>query len=173
MKDEDIEILDLDDNIDKEAKSEKKAGKKGKKTGKKRRLKKGIIQTVFCLTSIIFIIGCCIFYGSRLIKYYKIYNPKIEGGQTAELISNVLTHNTSIASSGDGLYRENGVYVFKGATSNNYIKYSNMLWRIVRTNVDGSIEIILNDLKLLQEKNTDKETEKVIKDIYKKINCLV
>lgn len=35
------------------------------------------------------------------------------------------------------------------------------------------IEIILNDLKLLQEKNTDKETEKVIKDIYKKINCLV
>ncbi len=35
------------------------------------------------------------------------------------------------------------------------------------------IEIILNDLKLLQGKNTDKETEKVIKDIYKKINCLV
>ena len=72
MKDEDIEILDLDDNIDKEEKNGKKTSKKGKKTGKKRRLKKGLIQTVFCLASLIFIIGCCIFYGSRLIKYYKM-----------------------------------------------------------------------------------------------------
>lgn len=169
MKDEDIEILDLDDNIDKEEKSGKKASKKGKKTGKKRRLKKGLIQTVFCLASLIFIIGCCIFYGSRLIKYYKIYNPKIEGGQTAELISNVLTHNTPIASSGDGLYRENGVYVFKGATSNNYIKYSNMLWRVVRTNVDGSLEIILNDYINILAWNFGK-SDYVNSDINKYLN---
>lgn len=149
MEDKDIEILDLDDDInDSNVVDDKKKGKNDKKSSKKtkkRRLKKGLFQTAFCLASLAFIIGCCIFYGNRLIKYYKIYNPKIEGGASAELISTTLTQNTEIVSEGSGLYRENGLYVFKGEKANNYIKYANMLWRIIRTNADGSIEMITND----------------------------
>ena len=44
---------------------------------KKCKIKRKIsIQKIFCIISILFIIGCFIFYGKRLIKYYKIYNPK-------------------------------------------------------------------------------------------------
>lgn len=151
MEKTDIEILDLDDdvkvskveNIDSE--KEEKENKRSKKKFKKRRLKKGIFQTIFCLLSFAFIIGCCIFYGNRLIKYYKIYNPKTESGESVRLISTAITQETPIVVEGDGLYRENGVYIYKGYEANNYIKYSNMLWRVVRTNSDGSVEIILDD----------------------------
>ena len=161
MDKDEIEILDLDDdekvpvvntatpsNIDnKETKPNKEVAgdKMGSKKVKKRRLKKGIFQTIFCLLSLAFIIGCCIFYGGRLIKYYRIYNPKTDSGESAQLISNALIHGTPIVVEGPGIYRENGVYVYKGEEVNNYIEYSNMLWRIVRTNTDGSLEIILDD----------------------------
>ena len=31
-------------------------------------------EKILIISSLVFIIGCMIFYGSRLIKYYKIYN---------------------------------------------------------------------------------------------------
>lgn len=145
MADKEIEILDIDDDNKVTIIEEDKPSKKEEKKKKKRRLKKGVIQTIFCLISIIFIIGCCIFYGSRLIKYYKIYNPKTETGEKAKLMYTTLAQESPIVLEGEGLYRENGVYVFKGAEVNNYIKYSNLIWRIVRTNSDGSIEIMLDD----------------------------
>jgi len=157
MESKDIEILDLDEDVkvsevkddtndieDKKT-AEVKESKRVNKRVKKRRLKKGLFQTIFCLLSFSFIVGCCIFYGSRLIKYYKIYNPKTESGETVMLISNAIAQESPIVLEGEGLYRENGVYVYKGAEVNNYVKYSNMIWRVVRTNGDGSIEIILDD----------------------------
>lgn len=161
MDKDEIEILDLDDNAkvsvvnevtpsnidNKENKpnNEVAGDNMGSKKVKKRRLKKGIFQTIFCLLSLAFIIGCFIFYGGRLIKYYKIYNPKTDSGESVQLISNALIQGTPIVVEGPGIYRENGVYVYKGEDVNNYIEYSNMLWRIVRTNTDGSLEIILDD----------------------------
>ena len=142
MNDKDIEVLDIEEEI---ITIEEKEEVITTKTKKKRRLKKGIFQTIFCLISLIFIIGCCIFYGSRLIKYYKIYNPKSENGESIQLISNALVQGTPIVFEGSGIYRESGVYVYKGKDANNYIKFSNMIWRIIRTNSDGSLEIILDD----------------------------
>lgn len=146
MKDNDIEILDIEEDVNViEEKEELIEDVKITKSKKKRRLKKGIFQTIFCLVSLVFIIGCCIFYGSRLIKYYKIYNPKSESGETIQLISNALVQDTPIVFEGSGIYRESGVYVYKGKDSANYIKFSNLIWRIIRTNSDGSLEIILDD----------------------------
>ena len=156
MKDEKIEILDIDglDVVDNNVKTDSDSKeeiliesdtKTNRSVRKKRRLKKGVFQTIFCIVSFLFIIGCCIFYGSRLIKYYKIYNPTSESGEKITLISNALIHDTPIVFEGSGVYRENGVYVYKGANANNYIKYANLTWRIIRTNADGSLEIILDD----------------------------
>lgn len=142
MKDNDIEILDIEEDVNVIEEKEKIVTTK---TKKKRRLKKGIFQTIFCLISLFFIIGCCIFYGSRLIKYYKIYNPKSESGEAIQLISNALVQDTPIVFEGSGIYRESGVYVYKGKDANNYIEFSNLIWRIIRTNSDGSLEIILDD----------------------------
>lgn len=146
MKDNDIEILDIEEDVNViEEKHEVIEEVEVKKTKRKRRLKKGIFQTIFCFVSLFFIIGCCIFYGSRLIKYYKIYNPKSESGEAIQLISNALVQDTPIVFEGSGIYRESGVYVYKGKDANNYIKFSNLMWRIIRTNSDGSLEIILDD----------------------------
>lgn len=36
-------------------------------------------------------------------------------------------------------------YYFRGAISNNYVSFADLLWRIVKINGDGSIKLILND----------------------------
>lgn len=102
------------------------------------------IQIVFCSISALFILGCCIFYGSRLVKYYKIYNPKAEDGTSVLLLSNKIT-SSPVVYEGDGLYISAGNYIYKGNVDNNYIKYNNMLWRILKVNSNGTIDIILDD----------------------------
>ena len=180
-----IEILDLDEDVkvstikddasdinSKESSSKTKGGQMGSKKITKRRLKKGLFQTIFCLISFAFIIGCCIFYGSRLIKYYKIYNPKTDSGEKVMLLSSSLIQNSPIVFEGEGLYKENGVYVYKGENVDNYIKYSNMLWRIVRTNVDGSLEIILDDYINILAWDFQGE-EYINSDIHKYLNDIL
>lgn len=99
---------------------------------------------IFRAVSIVFIIACCIFYGLRLVKYYKIFNPK----QTAEnegLLSISIPKNSQLAIEGDGLYRLSGSYVYKGNVENNYIRFSGMLFRIVKIQYGGPTEIILDE----------------------------
>ena len=97
---------------------------------KKCKIKRKIsIQKIFCIISILFIIGCFIFYGKRLIKYYKIYNPKIDGESTVYMATDILT-NTSLVYEGNGAYRINGNTIYKGENVDNYVSFSNMLWRI-------------------------------------------
>jgi len=133
---EEIEVIDIFDELPKKSKS--------KSNTKKRKLKKVLLfQVVFSLLSIVFIIGCCIFYGSRLIKFYKIYNPKDENGKAIELLGNHILNNSSFVYEGEGIYLINGSNIYKGENVNNYIKYSNLLWRILRINEDKSLEIVL------------------------------
>ena len=59
------------------------------------------------------------------------------------------TKVSNVVTSGDGLYSEttnNGTtYYFKGAVENNYVKFANLIWRIVRINEDGTIRLITQD----------------------------
>lgn len=135
---EEIEIIDID-------KEEKEKEKQNIKIKKKVKLKKGLLfQTLFCLVSIIFILGCCIFYGTRLVKYYKLYNPKDDKGNAVQLLSNKITSTSTFVYEGEGLYLTGGTYIYKGENVNNYIKYSNLIWRILKINDDKSIDIVLD-----------------------------
>ena len=117
------------------------------RTGKRKKEKKPVnkkvfwIQTVFCTLSIIFILGCCVYYGNRMIKFYKIYNPKTENGEEVKLLGSSITSDATLATEGDGLYRVSGAYIYKGAEVDNYIEFGNTLWRIIKINSDGSIEM--------------------------------
>lgn len=114
--------------------------------GKKTRIKKDkLAMFIFCIVSLIFFLFCVIFYGYRLIKYYKIYNPKSETGKKIDLLSTHITQSSSVVYEGDGLYRVNGVYMFKGDVKNNYVYYSGMLWRVVKVNSDNTTEITLDE----------------------------
>ena len=180
---EDIEILDLDEAVIKVEKKviteevevnnnfDKRENNDIKKVINKKEKKKlsTIFQIVFCSISLIFIIGCCIFYGSRLFKYYRIYNPKPSSGEKISLLANEITSKSEIVYENDGLYISGGNYIYKGNVLNNYLRYNNMLWRIVKINKDDTIDIILDDyINVLS--GDSKNIDYIKSDIYNYLN---
>ncbi len=155
--DDDIEENDIEDD------KEEDMGKRRKK----RKLKKGIGQTIFCLISLLFMLGCFVFYGSRAIKYYKEYHPKTSDGK--ELLARSIMKNSKIVIEGDGLYRESGNHVFKGKEVNNYIRYSNLTWRIIKISSDNTLEIVLdNPINIMPYDTTNSKFSK--SDVSKYLN---
>lgn len=167
MNDDDIEILDLSNNpnlqknntsnnevkedvIIKRSDAKKKKVSDSDMSKKKKKLKKRPFQVIFCTLSGLFILGCCVFYGSRLIKYYKIYNPKGENGETIKFFSDYFGSTAKdFATEGSGLYMNEGNYIFKGEVDNNYLKFSNMLWRIVKVSKEGTFLVLDDYLNVL------------------------
>lgn len=123
----------------------KKVEKPSSKKKAKRKLKKGVFELLFCACSFLFMVGCIIFYGMRLVKYYKIYNPKNDSGEVLALLTTEIARNSSIVYEGSGLYMQGGEYIYKGTNVNNYVEYSNLLWRILKSNPDGTMDLILDD----------------------------
>lgn len=108
------------------------------------RKKKRLLENIFNIISILFIIGCFVFYGYRLIKYYKIFNPKeteLNGG----LLSISIPKNSSIVTSGNGLYHIGGSYIYKGNVDNNYITFSGLTFRILKMNYGSTVELVLDE----------------------------
>ena len=129
---------------------------------RKRRKRKKIflpkVQTTFCILSFIFILVCFIYYGNRLIKYYKIYNPKNEAGEVILNLSSKIIDSETIVTAGDGLYEVNGNYIYKGINVNNYILIDNILFRIIRINGDKTIDLVMDDYINKMEWNSTIDT---------------
>ena len=183
---EDIEVLDLDlpkkneeikpsnnplptRSENRKIVKEKKEESKEKKEHKIKNKKTFVIQAIFCSVSFLFILGCCIFYGSRLVKYYKIYNPKAEDGEKANFLSSNISGKSEIVYEGSGIYKINGNYIYKGNVNNNYLKYNNLLWRIIKINSDDTMDIILDEsINLLNWNNETVSFDK--SNIYNYLN---
>lgn len=136
---------------------------KKKRIKKKKVIKAPKIQTIFSIVSIVFILACCIFYGTRLVKYYKIYNPKSETGESLINLGTGIISNSPIVYEGDGLYINSGNYIYKGENVNNYILVNNMIFRIIKINNDKTIDIVLDEY--INKLNWDLEI-KEFKDTY-------
>ena len=150
-------------------KKEKKASKKKEKEVKKDR-KSSTWQNIFCIVSAVFLLSCIGIYGYRFVKYYKIYNPKIDSKDGSVLLAKDIVGKSEFATDDeDGLFSSGGNYIYKGVVNNNYLKYNNMLWRIVRVNADNSIDIILDDYISLLPWDS-KVTSFTNSEIYKYIN---
>ena len=57
--------------------------------------------------------------------------------------------NVEVVSSRDGLYEdqyENGRYIYRGQSPNNYVEFNNELWRIIAKETDGTYKIIRDEL---------------------------
>ena len=65
-------------------------------------------------------------------------------------------NNSNIVTTGDGLYSKTTntgtTYYFKGAVENNYVKFADTIWRIVRVNEDGTIRLITQDSVIASQK---------------------
>ncbi len=95
------------------------------------------LQNLFCFISLLFIMSCCIFYGTRFIKLF-IENKKVEIAEENSLIKVVKENNED----NELLKPINGTTYFTGKSDNNYVMYSNILWRIIKLNDDNSVTMI-------------------------------
>lgn len=100
-------------------------------------MKKELIQKIFCYISFLFLLSCCIFYGTRFIKFY-VENEKkikIEKNTLVKVVRENNFENENFKSINDSKY-------FINKSDNNYLLYSNILWRIIKVNEDNSITVI-------------------------------
>lgn len=173
MKDDNIEILDLDEEIiytkrkvivekkvlinddfygkttlqqkeieEIKSKALDNKDEKGKIKIKEKSSNKGkytVFEKCFLLSSILFIIGCFIFYGYRTYYYYH---------KTHDVVKNItlkekLTSLNNITYQNDGLYEKSGYFYYKGMNVNNYVYYSGRLFRII--DIDTDIRMIEDD----------------------------
>ena len=81
-------------------------------------------------------------------------NQLILGANNSNVLSApaTLTDTYTIAGDASGLYKSvdgetnsGTTYFYRGAVTNNYVKFAGKMWRIVRINENGSIRLLLND----------------------------
>ena len=100
-------------------------------------MKKEVIQKIFCYISFLFILSCCIFYGTRFIKLFleEKQKQKIEKNTLVKVIKENNINNNNFKDI-------NNIKYFVNDSNNNYILYSNILWRIIKVNDDNSLTVI-------------------------------
>ena len=91
---------------------------------KRRKIK---FELVFCCISFIFLLLIFLFYGFKIFVNSKKYDDND--------ISNIVIKNKTISKDKK----------FRGKDVNNYIEFSNMTFRIVKINLDGSVDIVLDN----------------------------
>lgn len=100
-------------------------------------MKKLNFQKIFCFISFLFILSCCIFYGTRFIKLY------LENKEKLKVEENTLAKVIREKNNKNDKFKEiNGNEYFINDSNNNYLIYSNLLWRIIKINNDNSILLI-------------------------------
>lgn len=100
-------------------------------------MKKLSFQKIFCFISFIFLLSCCIFYGARFIKLY-LENQETINEEKNSLVKIIRENNEK-----NNNFKEiNNIEYFTNNSDNNYLLYSNILWRIIKINEDNSISLI-------------------------------
>ena len=118
-----------------ETKTKKNKREKEDKQEKDKR-KYSFGEKVFLIASILFIIGCFIFYGYRTYHYYHATHDVVKNITLKEK----LTSLNNITYQNDGLYEKTGYFYYKGSDVNNYVYYSGRLFRII--DIDKDIRMI-------------------------------
>ena len=105
----------------------------------KRKVKRKInIQKIFCFISIVFIIVCCLFYGGRLIYFYK--ESKDAHSNKEKILAQTIIENNEKKS--ETFKKINNEYYFYNDAKNNYLTYSNITFRIIKVTKNNEITII-------------------------------
>ena len=109
-----------------------------KKEKKKREIN---IQNIFCFISFIFILVCILWYGGRFIYFY-LDNKKTLTKESTTLARIIKTENNDK----ETFKQINGDYYFYQDATNNYVSYSNLIWRIIKINKDNTITLINDNI---------------------------
>lgn len=111
---------------------------------KKKKKRKINYQKIFCFCSFIFILVCILWYGGRFIYLYLDNHKSLTDKSTATttFASKLIDNNYN----SENFKQINKNYYFYGSATNNYVSYSNLLWRIVKINEDNSIMLITDSI---------------------------
>lgn len=94
-------------------------------------------EKIFIVVSITFWIFLILIYSYRFMKYYKL-----EHENSMELVNTLYNHIIQ----DENITKQNETYIFKGKIQTNYVRYSGILFRIVKVNGDKTIELITDDI---------------------------
>lgn len=106
----------------------------------KKKVRKINWQKIFCFVSFVFILVCCLWYGGRFFYYY-LDNKKTD----KETVSNFSSELINANSNSDNFKSINDSYYFRGNVSDNYVRYSNILWRIVKIDKNDKVYLISDE----------------------------
>ncbi len=108
----------------------------------KRPFKRG--ELVFNVISLILLICVGLYYEIRCYKAFDKQFNSVE--MSVGNLSGIVINKTRITTNGKGLYKDEDGYFFKGNVANNYVKFGNRLFRIIRVYNDGSVKVISDDV---------------------------
>ena len=97
-------------------------------------------QKIFIIVSIIFLLGCIFIYGGRFTYFY-LNNKKTEDAEKNLFATTLKVNNKD----SDNFKNIDDVYYFYKDAKNNYVKYSNLIWRVIKINKDKSVTMILDN----------------------------
>lgn len=95
-------------------------------------------KQIFKILSFLLFFAMMIFYINRFVHYYKIEHPDVAPIPT---LSEKIKENSE-----ERLKNIDSDYVFYGNVEDNYVSYSNQLWRIVKVNDDNTITLVNDDI---------------------------
>ncbi len=112
---------------------------------KKKKAKKSLNKKefIFILLSLIIVICIGIYFGTRSFYYYSKQNTKLKK-ESITLAGNILANN-KVTKEETGLHQDKDGYYFKGKVENNYVKFANRYFRIIRINNDNTTKLISED----------------------------
>ena len=105
---------------------------------KKRRIN---LQKIFSFASFIFILVCVLWYGGRFIHFYQ-ESKKVITNESTNFASLIKTNNQEK----ETFQLNKNTYYFYGQPDNNYVEYSNMIWRILKINEDDTVVLVSDSI---------------------------
>ena len=97
-------------------------------------------QKLFCFTSFIFLLICILWYGGRTIYFY-LDSKKAPENNNNTIYKQILKNSTQEKN----FKKVNKDYYFQRDTKNNYLTYSNIIWRIIKLTNDNEIVLITEE----------------------------
>lgn len=98
-------------------------------------------QKIFCFVSFVFLFSCVCWYGGRLIYFYQ------DSKKTITQESNTFARMLKTQNHDKETFKSvNQAYYFYGDTPNNYVRYSNMMWRVFKVNSDNSVVLVTDSV---------------------------
>lgn len=110
---------------------------------KKQRHQLSRFEFIFIFVSLVSMIIIGIHFGYRSLYYYskETMQMRVEKNTLNGLIT-----SSEVVSDGVGLYKKDNEFYFKGNVDNNYVLFSNRIFRVIRVNSDNTVKLLSNDI---------------------------